>query len=424
MSSLLEETPLDKALSSALERRRKNGSLRTIAEDPPTETKVDFSSNDYLGLSRNPELRQHFLDSLQKSEYILGSGASRLLDGNSADHIALEKRLAKFYDAPAALLFNSGYDANVGIFSVLPQLGDAIIYDELIHASVHDGMRASRIPKELRIAFEHNNVESVKDILAALLAANPPYLTGERSVFVAVESLYSMDGDFSPLADIVRTVKEFFPAGNGHVIVDEAHTNGLIGPKGRGVVSHLGLEKDVLVRLNTFGKGFGTSGAVVLASPLIRNFLLNYARPVIYTTALAQFNVISISCTLDFLDKGIGEKLAHQMTDISNYCRQSISKCLAQYPSSGIALVPSELVGGIASPIIPIIVTPPLPLALFLQSRGFMVRQIAAPTVPKGLERVRLCVHASNTKQEVDDMIQVLDEWMREHFPETPKAKL
>ncbi|KZP00456.1 PLP-dependent transferase [Calocera viscosa TUFC12733] len=424
MSSILAATPLNKALSTALEKRRRNGMLRTIAEDPPTETKVDFSSNDYLGLSRNPKLGEHFLATLKRSEHILGSGASRLLDGNSSDHIALEKRLAKFYNAPAALLFNSGYDANVGIFTVLPQPGDAIVYDELIHASVHDGMRGSRIPRELRIPFEHNSVEGLKDVLATLLATHPPYFTGERSVFVSVESLYSMDGDFSPLAEVVRTVQEYFPAGNGHVIVDEAHTNGLLGPKGRGLVSHLGLEKDILVRLNTFGKAFGSSGSVVLTTPLIRNYFLNYARPVIYTTAIPQFNVLSIGCTLDFLEDGTGESLAAQMTDISNYCRSSITNCLEAYPTCNMSLVPSEVVGGVASPIIPIVVVPPLPLALFFQSRGYMARQIAFPTVPRGQERVRLCVHASNTREEVDGLVEVLHEWMKQQNFDVPKAKL
>lgn len=223
-----------------------------------TTSLVDFCSNDYLSLSINPRLRSNFINELSKSKLVLGSGGSRLL-ADVPGHDNLERRLAMFFNAPAALLFNSGFDANVGFFSVVPQPGDVILYDEYIHASVHDGMRASRVQGST-FAFKHNSLESLEAHIIKLLSKG--LVKGVNSLFIAVESLYSMDGDFAPLQGIVDLVEKHLPYGNGHIIVDEAHATGLYGEHGRGLVSLLGLEDRVTARLHTFGKALAGSGGI------------------------------------------------------------------------------------------------------------------------------------------------------------------
>lgn len=256
-------------------------SLRDITTKPPSlATLVDFSSNDYLSLSTHEPLRKHYLKALQHAPQILGSGGSRLLDGTSTAHLELEARLAKFFSSPSftpsfpssspkdltALLFNSGFDANAALFSVLPQPGDTILYDALVHASVHDGMRASRVPSSRRIPYKHN---CVKDLALKIREAlsfmdieeqkSGRKGTGKGTVFVAFEALYSMDGDFAPLSSICSTVEALVPPSRACIIVDEAHSTGIYG-RGRGIVEELGLGGRVHIRLHTFGKAMASSG--------------------------------------------------------------------------------------------------------------------------------------------------------------------
>lgn len=199
-----------------------------------------------------------------------GLRGSRLLDGNSTDAESLERFISHFHNAEAGLLFNSGYDANVSFFSCVPQPGDTIVYDELVHASVHDGMRMSRVEK--RIAFKHNCVEgdshttkgraSLGGVLEALTEGEQGRAAreGRMSIFIAIESVYSMDGDVAPLREMVACVERHLPRGNGYVIVDEAHSTGLFGDNGRGLVCELGLESRVFARLHTFGKALSALG--------------------------------------------------------------------------------------------------------------------------------------------------------------------
>jgi 8-amino-7-oxononanoate synthase len=233
----------------------------------PDSAPVDFSSNDYLSLSTFPLLRARVLAALHSSPSILGSGGSRLLVYNRA-HVALEARLARTFRCPAALLFNSGFDANAGFFACVPQSGDALLHDEAIHASVHDGARASRITARMRRPFAHNDVRALRTALCALRDEYAALREGKSSVFVAVESVYSMDGTVAPLRAILDTMKKVFPAGNAYLIVDEAHATGLYGPGGRGMVAQLGLEDCVLARLHTFGKALAASGGACPYIPI------------------------------------------------------------------------------------------------------------------------------------------------------------
>lgn len=295
---------LDDLLSSQLAQRKTRNLFRSLETPANEQGLVDFSSNDYLSLSRNADVRQEYVSLIQQRSaargtqlpegdgFGLGSGGSRLLDGNSALAEGLERALARFHGAPAGLLFNSGYEANTGLFSAVPQVGDVVVYDEFIHASVHSGMRLSRARRTVK--FRHNTVwrrrEEEEDLLegrtihsarSASSAAlrDVPLLSldetlrqfvedrdgreireGRKHVFIAVEALYSMDGDLAPLEDIVKCVEQHLPLGNGHVIVDEAHSNGIFGPGGRGLVCELGLEKRIWATVMTFGKAMGCSG--------------------------------------------------------------------------------------------------------------------------------------------------------------------
>lgn len=249
---------LEHALAATLDRRRSHATLRSLTTKPASS--VDFSSNDFLSLATSSELRDIFRRELDDgpSTKSLGSGGSRLLDGNSTYAEKLETDIASFHGAEAGLLCNSGFDANVGLFSCLPQPGDVIIYDEYIHASVHDGMKLSRAGE--CIPFAHNCVQGLREVLEHYLSNDDAMQDGRRNVFIALEAVYSMDGDVAPLAEIADLVELLLPKGNGHIIVDEAHSTGVFGTKGTGLVCELGLEKRILVRLHTFGKALACNG--------------------------------------------------------------------------------------------------------------------------------------------------------------------
>lgn len=255
------KTSLDINLGAALASRDERW-IRRRLPDPSTSSSnsplTDFNSNDYLSLSTSLTLRNLFLEKLQNAPDILGSGGSRLLVNGRA-HSNLEHRISQFFGSPAALLFNSGFDANVGFFSCIPQPGDTVVYDEYIHASVHDGIRASRA-RDAQYPFAHNSIQDFQQLLLRLRQEKLGLQSGENSLFVAVESLYSMDGTFAPLQEIVQVLEEVFPRGNGYLVVDEAHSTGIYGPQGRGRVAQLGLEDKVLARLHTFGKALAATG--------------------------------------------------------------------------------------------------------------------------------------------------------------------
>lgn len=282
---------LDAILAGLLDRRRSRSQLRSLTTVPANT--VDFSSNAYLSLGTHPAVQAAFLARLQAATTVmdpvsprslLGSGGSRLLDGNSPQAESLERAIAAFHRAPAGLLFNSAMDANLGLLSCVPQPGDAIVYDELIHASVHDGMRLSRAGK--RIPFAHNRVwsnekpssschdpdarEPLEAVLRGLQTGAEGHLfkSGKRSVFIAVEGVYSMDGDVAPLAEIVECVERNLAQGNGYVIVDEAHSMGIFGDRGQGLVCELGLQDRVWGRVMGFGKAMNCTGGARVIIPL------------------------------------------------------------------------------------------------------------------------------------------------------------
>jgi 8-amino-7-oxononanoate synthase len=293
----------------------------------PTKTKADLFSNDFLSLSSDTRLRATVLDRLTNERgSFLGATGSRMLDGNTAIHVSFEAKLRDYYGAEAALLFNSGYDANVGLFGTLPVKGDVIVYDELIHASVLDGIRFSQAARS-SYSFHHNSVLSLKSVLQKLLTSNPRVRSGSCTVFVALETVYSMDGDVAPLQELLEVVENTLPKGCSQIFIDESHSAGVYGPEGRGLISHLGLEKRVHIRLYTFSKALAGSGgqhfilgfcvvyltnfvpAVLLCTPLVRTYLINGCRPFIYSTALSRICIIAAEASLDIVRSPIGDQV-------------------------------------------------------------------------------------------------------------------
>lgn len=255
-------------MQNTLSARYTTSSLRTLSKVPPNA--IDFSSNDFLSLSTSSALHTSFHAELAAHPtHPIGSRGSRLLDGNSSYIENLENEIATFHGAPRGLLFNSGFDANAGFFACVPQRGDVVVHDEFIHASVWEGMRLSRVSST--IPFAHNCVRSLRSVLEGVKRENGDVRQGRRNVFVAVEGLYSMDGDLAPLKEIVEVVEELFPVGNGLCVVDEAHSTGIYGREGRGLVSEMGLEGRFFARLHTFGKAMGCNGGMsaLLCLPLL-----------------------------------------------------------------------------------------------------------------------------------------------------------
>ncbi|KAF2766318.1 PLP-dependent transferase [Teratosphaeria nubilosa] len=403
---------LESTISRILDRRRSASTIRQLTMNGPNA--ADFSSNDFLSLSTNPELRHLFIQELEKGPLNTGSGGSRLLDGNSAYAEDLEQFIANFHNAPAGLLCNSGFDANVGLFSCLPQPGDVVIFDEAIHASVHDGMKLSRAGK--CICFAHNDVSALRSVMTECLLSDVGVQEGKRNIFVAVETVYSMDGDVAPLKDIVSLINELLPEGNGHLIVDEAHSTGIYGKRGRGLVCELGLEKEVTVRLHTFGKALAANGAILLCSPMIRQYLVNYARPLIYTTFMSFPALAAIRASYMYMATGKTEALARNLKMLI----QSLHDQLLEM-RDGLGLregeeawlrVPKECP---ETPIFAVLSSQPKALASYCQKNGFVVRGIVPPTVPAGAERIRVCLHAGNSVQQVENLVETIRSWVQRH---------
>lgn len=260
---ILEELPLERSMRCLLERRHQQSTLRRLTLPHPGQ--IDFSSNDFLSLSTSPVLKTAYIQELSSSNLPIGSGGSRLLDGNSTYAEDLERKIARFHKAPSGLIFNSGFDANAGFFSCVPQPGDIIVYDSLIHASVHDGMRLSRASKS--IPFAHNSVHDLRKVLSSCWCQSSTLREGRSHVIIAVEAVYSMDGDLAPLKEIVEVVDSVLGLDAGYIVVDEAHSTGVLGPDGRGLVNDFGLEKKIFARLHTFGKSLACNGGMDTTLP-------------------------------------------------------------------------------------------------------------------------------------------------------------
>ncbi|KAF2144809.1 uncharacterized protein K452DRAFT_349791 [Aplosporella prunicola CBS 121167] len=441
-------TPLEQTFQSLLASRQSRSLRRQLTLPPPDS--IDFSSNDYLSLRTSAAIRTAYLAELNSPQpfpsvpgsdnsttntppplFPLGSGGSRLLDGNSAYALSLESSIAAFHRAHSGLLFTTGFDANVGLLSSAPQPGDVVVYDALVHASMHDGMRLSRAGA--RIPFGHNDAGALRSVLEGLVARDEKVRTGERNVFVAVESVYSMDGDVAPLAAMVEAVEAVLAGGNGYVVVDEAHATGVCGARGRGLVCALGLERRVFARVHTFGKAMGCAGAIVLASPLTRDYLINYARTLIYTTAPPFPLLANIRVVYDYLARGDADASIHHLHTLYHALHAQLTHLIASLPAtnppllslvSPLSLTPSNPIAPAPTPILPIYTPHPRSLASHCQRQGYMVRPVVPPTVPAGAARVRVCLHAGNTGAEVRGLVGCVRGWVGGVLKEGERAML
>ena len=369
----MKEDFLDKKLR---ERKEQHAFRRLRLPDG----KVDLCSNDYLGIATN-SLIEKALGGAEPIRH--GSGGSRLLAGNYPLIEETEKELAVFHGAETGVIFNSGYDANLGLLSCIAQRGDTILYDHLSHASIRDGIRLSFAKA---YSFAHNDL----DDLEKKLQAGTSSLSGTGTTFVVTESVFSMDGDQAPLQEIVILCQQY----GAQLIVDEAHATGVVGERGEGLVQLLGLEKDCFARIHTFGKAVGCHGAIVLGSERLRDYLVNFCRSFIYTTALPESSILAIR-TAYHIFPAMGEERAHLQTLIHRFQGANLyfNKLFSLTPIQGVVAPGNEVVRGLADK---------------LQAAGMDIRPILYPTVPKGSERLRIVLHAFNTMEEMDKLVGLL----------------
>lgn len=374
-----------KALAHKLQQREANYALREL---PFSKDSIDFASNDYLGFARNETIFNETHEYLvQNNLKVNGATGSRLISGNHSLYTTAENFIAKFHDVPAALIFNSGYDANVGFFSSVPQRNDIILYDELCHASIRVGIAMSNAKS---YKFQHNNPDDLERIILKITTQNPE----PRTLYLVTESVFSMDGDCPNLEELVSISKKY----NCHLVIDEAHALGVFDESGEGLVQSLGFQNDVFARIITFGKGLGCHGAAIIGSEELKSYLVNFARSFIYTTGLSPHSVATIYIAYQQLqkEKVAMQKLKHNIKYFNQVKTQNGLKSLFVYSKSAIqsAIIPgNEKVKSIASK---------------LQENGFDVKAILSPTVPEGQERLRFCLHSYNSEEEISEVLRLL----------------
>nr|WP_262899777.1 8-amino-7-oxononanoate synthase [Robertkochia marina] len=363
-----------------LEERQQNNALRKLSADRGL---VDFSSNDYLGLSASrslADLTQQIM--LEQGVVKNGSTGSRLISGNYPLYEQTELFLKECYKAEDALIFNSGYDANIGFFSSVPQRGDVVLYDEWIHASVRDGLRMS-MSRNYR--FRHNDLDHLEELLHKHAGAGVCY--------VVTESVFSMDGDSPAMAELVKLCNSF----KALLVVDEAHALGVLGPQGKGLTYEESIRSGVFARILTFGKAPGVHGAAVLGTSGLKQYLLNFARSFIYTTALPPHSLASILASHQLMQEELPRKeLLDRIAFADVQAREKLKgmKCVSGNSSITSILLPgNDLVKEIAGKLV---------------DAGYDVKPILSPTVPKGKERIRICLHSFNSFEEIEGLFDRL----------------
>ena len=373
-----------KNLYVKLESRKQNNALRQL---PLSSRRIDFASNDYLGFSKNEgifdEVHQLLLTRKIK---INGATGSRLLSGNHKLYQETEDYIANFHQSETALIFNSGYDVNVGFFGSVPQKGDLILYDELCHASIRDGILMSNAKA---YKFNHNDFEDLEKLILR---------NTNTIIYIVTESVFSMDGDCPNLEELVSVSTKH----DCYLVVDEAHALGVFGLKGEGLVQMLGLQDQVFARIMTFGKGLGCHGAAVLGSNELREYLINFARSFIYTTGLSPHSVATILVAYQHLEMDSAPilKLRENIVFFNQQKNLLSLKPLFVRSKSAIqsAIIPgNEKVKTIANQ---------------LQEKGFDVKAILSPTVPEGQERLRFCLHNFNSKEEITEVLALLSKFL------------
>ncbi|MBP6386076.1 MAG: 8-amino-7-oxononanoate synthase [Pseudarcicella sp.] len=366
-------------INNSLQTRAEQSLLRSLSL---SENLIDFCSNDYLGFAKKNISVKDFTFQNQQFLSVNGSGGSRLLAGNSAFAVNLEQKIANFHGFESALIFNSGYDANVGLLSSLLQKNDIVITDQYIHASTIDGIKMSHAT---RYKFRHNDLQDLEKKLSIAPV--------QSTLYVCVESVYSMDGDMAPLKEISELCRKFGAA----LIVDEAHAIGVFGENGQGLVHELGLQKEVFACVMTYGKAMGCHGAAVLGGERLQAFLINFARSFIYSTALPIHALACIEWAYDSLvNDTIDKEKLHDLIGFFNDEMQQYQTINHIESKSAIQCI---VIPGNESC---------KKMAQFLQQKGFDIRAVLSPTVPAQMERLRICLHSYNTKLEIANLLQII----------------
>ncbi len=376
-----------KKLQRKLQTRVQNNALRELSRQ---NNLIDFSSNDYLGFSSSKKIFKQTHKSLEeKGIHQNGATGSRLLSGNHSLYPVTEKILADFHQAESALIFNSGYDANLGFFSSVPVRGDIIFYDELIHASIRDGIQMSHAKS---YKFGHNDLNDLQKRMKQVLPDRTRQ-TEPVEVYVVTESVFSMDGDSPELKDFINFCNQH----NCFLVVDEAHAVGVFGEHGKGLLQQLELEDQVFARINTFGKALGCHGAVILGSQVLNNYLINFARSFIYTTGLPPHSLATIQsvyqelqCTSEIEKLKENINFFNQQLGVLGLKSRFIE---SQSAIHGCIISGNENVKNVATKI---------------QAKGFDIKPILSPTVPEGQERLRFCLHSYNSKEEIRKVLELL----------------
>ncbi|MFN3916312.1 MAG: aminotransferase class I/II-fold pyridoxal phosphate-dependent enzyme [Flavobacteriales bacterium] len=360
---------INKRLAELLEKRKSDELFRKLTT---FNGGVDFSSNDYLGLARSKKLHQLTTGYLERLTIKNGSTGSRLLTGNSPFAEEIEEEITRFYGAESTLLFNSGYAANMAIFSTLPQKSDVLFYDEYCHASIREGIRLSAAKTQ---KFKHNDLN---DLLRRVKRE-------QGNVMVSTETVFSMDGDSPDMEKLFQLKSE----NDFYLFLDEAHSAGLL---------HQDNSK-ADVRLITFGKAFGIHGAAVLCSKLVRDYLINFSRPLIYTTSLSPHSLAAIKAAFSLMPELDEER--KKVQKLKNQFQEGLGSELKNRIISGPGAICTLIWPGNSE------VTA---ASEFLKTKNLDVRAVKSPTVKTGSERLRICFHTFNTPQEVNLLIESIKE--------------
>ncbi len=369
-------------LYQKLVKRAASNALRNM--EAPRDL-VDFYSNDYLGFASSEIIfnTTHQL-LVERGIKVNGATGSRLISGNHDLYRETENYIANFHKVEKALIFNSGYDANVGFFASVPQRDDIILFDELSHASIRDGIQLSNAKS---YKFKHNDLQSLEEQTASVRAK---LRTQKEAIYIVTESVFSMDGDAPDLLAMAQICKKH----GAFLVVDEAHALGVFGENGTGLVQELQLENEIFARIMTFGKALGCHGAAILGSEKLVQYLVNFSRSFIYTTGLSPHAVATISVAYQQLNTAMTEKLYKNIQYfISELERLNLVNLFIKSNSAIHCCVISgnEQTKAIAQKI---------------QNAGFNVKPILSPTVPKGKERLRICLHAFNTKEQITILLE------------------
>lgn len=380
-----------------LNERAENNTLRTLKNN---QFEFDFYSNDYIGFSSSVNIQNEVKNILSTIKLQHGATGSRLISGNFPLFEIAENEIKTFHNSESALLFNSGYDANVGFFSCVPQRGDIILYDNYIHASIRDGISLSLAQS---FKFKHNNLEDLEKLLKK-------FSSTIYSIFIVTESVFSMDGDSPDLRQMTKLAEQY----NAFLVVDEAHALGVFGFQGCGLVQQLGLEEKVFARIVTYGKALGCHGASVLGKDILKKYLINFARSFIYTTAMSPHSVATIIASYRELKTTDNIKKLHQnisffrdilkKSDKENVLNTDIDdkKVKTEKKLKNYSFIESE------SSIQAVILSGNdfvKQTAQKFQEKDFGVIPILSPTVPKGQERLRICLHSFNSEKEIKELL-------------------